>query len=100
MNKKILVLGAVLLSLLSAGSAYAWTVSSGSSYVKSNEKFQLYYVGEAYSTRPRSNMVYIEYYRSNSFLGGAYAYDGRYQSVSVMDSLNPWAAKTQCYYRI
>lgn len=104
MTKKSLFSTFVLASLFLAGTVYAATYSYGdnSNGVRSTERYQAGYSGEAWTTR-RGHSTGIYYYRNGAYVGGTTAYKDSwlpahhkaYNSVWIWDSMNPWAPKTE-----
>jgi hypothetical protein len=107
LSKTIITIFTLLLTLVIGEIAIAATHGNYSNGVRSTEHYQLYYHGEAWTTR-NGNTTWIRYYRNNTYLGGAVAMkdswrpasDRVYEAVTVWDSMNPWAAKTIYRYKL
>ncbi len=106
--KKCIILSLTILGLSNTGGiAFAATYGDSSNGVRNTGQFQVRYVGEAWTNR-RGNSTWIKYYRNGSYLGGAMAYkdswrtdNGKvYDSVTIWDSMNPWAPKTTFHYKL
>lgn len=103
MKKKLLTLITIAV-LIPTISALAATHSNGPKWVRNTENWhQLSYFGEAY-TRLGRGPSKILYYRNGQYIGGAIAAvvtigpNEDYKNVTIWDSLNPWAPKTEYTY--
>lgn len=81
--------------------AATYQSANGRSWAKNTESWDmLSYFGEAYTKVGGS--AKISYYRNTKFLGGVTAYvtsgDSDYKTITVRDSLNPIAKKTEFFY--
>lgn len=105
--KQLLLLATLLATTTYGITAFAATYGNDAHGVKNTEHFQLYYIGEAW-TNQRGNSTWIKYYRNGSFIGSAVAYKDNwrtdagkvYDSVTIWDSMNPWAPKTTFTYKL
>lgn len=106
-KKALFLTTLIVLSLVPVISVLAATHRNGPKWVRSTGYNNLYYVGEAY-TRLGRGPSRISYYRSGVHLGTAQAVviadpNGPledYKTVTVWDTLNPWAPKTTYNYFI
>lgn len=105
--RKIIVAVLMTMTLTTSVTVLAATYGDYYNGVRNTEIFQVQYFGEAWTTR-RGHTTWIKYYRSGRYVGGAIAMkdswrpasDRVYSSVNIWDSFNPWAPKTQFYYKL